>query len=60
MQEGEPRAELYSAHWTWLALDTRPATLTPRNLQRDAEEARRVRDLALHIIDPHSFPWVAR
>ena len=36
------------------------SSLTPRSLQRDADEARRVRDLVLHILDPHRFPWVAQ
>jgi hypothetical protein len=32
--------------------------LTPGKLRDDPEEARRVRDTVLHIIDPHRFPWI--
>jgi hypothetical protein len=32
--------------------------LSPAKLCRDADEARRVRETVLHIIDPHRFPWV--
>jgi hypothetical protein len=34
------------------------STLTPGKLRDDPEEARRVRDTVLHIIDPHRFPWI--
>ena len=33
-------------------------TLAANVLRRDAEEARRIRDVVLHIIDPHRFPWI--
>lgn len=33
-------------------------TLSATALRSDAEQARRVRDIVLHIIDPHRFPWV--
>ena len=33
-------------------------TLAPRTLRDDAEQAKRVRDIVLHVIDPHRFPWV--
>ena len=33
-------------------------TLAPRTLRDDADRARRVRDIVLHVIDPHRFPWV--
>lgn len=32
--------------------------LTAAHLERSPDEARRVRDLVLQIIDPHRFPWV--
>jgi hypothetical protein len=31
--------------------------LSPKQLRTNAEEARRVRDVVLHVIDPHRFPW---
>lgn len=33
-------------------------TLSATALRSDAEQAKRVRDIVLHIIDPHRFPWV--
>ena len=33
-------------------------TLSAAALRGDAGQARRVRDIVLHIIDPHRFPWV--
>lgn len=33
-------------------------TLAPTALRRDPTQARRVREIVLHIIDPHRFPWV--
>ena len=33
-------------------------TLSPTTLRRDVEQARRVRDTVLHILDPHRFPWI--
>ena len=33
-------------------------TLAANVLRRDAEQARCVRDIVLHIIDPHRFPWI--
>ena len=33
-------------------------TLAANVLRRDAEQARRIRDVVLHIIDPHRFPWI--
>ncbi len=33
-------------------------TLSATALRRDAEQAKRVRDTVLHILDPHRFPWV--
>ncbi len=33
--------------------------LSARTLRSNPEEARRVRDTVLHILDPHRFPWVA-
>lgn len=33
-------------------------TLPPTTLRGDAEQARRVREIVLHVIDPHRFPWV--
>ena len=33
-------------------------TLSASALRGDAEQARRVRDTVLHIVDPHRFPWV--
>ncbi len=33
-------------------------TLAANVLRRDAEQAKRVRDIVLHIIDPHRFPWI--
>ena len=35
-------------------------TLAANALRRDAEQARRIRDVVLHIIDPHRFPWVTK
>ncbi len=35
-------------------------TLSPAALRRDPDQARRVRDVVLHIIDPHRFPWVGQ
>ena len=35
-------------------------TLSAAALRGDAEQARRVRDTVLHIIDPHRFPWVGQ
>jgi hypothetical protein len=32
--------------------------LSPAAVASNADEARRVRDTVLHIIDPHRFPWV--
>jgi hypothetical protein len=34
-------------------------TLSATALRRNPEEARRVRDVVLHVIDPNRFPWVA-
>lgn len=34
------------------------STLTAAALRRDAGQARRVRDVVLHIVDPHRFPWI--
>lgn len=34
-------------------------TLSATALRSDAAQARRVRDIVLHIIDPHRFPWIA-
>ncbi len=34
------------------------STLSAKALRDDAEQARRVRDIVLHIIDPHRFPWI--
>ena len=33
-------------------------TLAANVLRGDAEQARRIRDVVLHIIDPHRFPWI--
>ncbi len=33
-------------------------TLSASNLRRNREQAQRVRETVLHIIDPHRFPWV--
>lgn len=33
-------------------------TLAPGTLRGDAEQAQRVREIVLHVIDPHRFPWV--
>lgn len=33
-------------------------SLSVTNLRNDAEQARRVRDVVLHVIDPHRFPWM--
>ena len=33
-------------------------TLSATALRSDPAEARRVRDIVLHIIDPHRFPWI--
>ena len=33
-------------------------TLAASVLRGDAEQARRIRDVVLHIIDPHRFPWI--
>ena len=33
-------------------------TLSAAALRSDRAEARRVRDIVLHIIDPHRFPWL--
>ena len=33
-------------------------TLSAKALRRDAEQARRVRDTVLQIVDPHRFPWI--
>lgn len=33
-------------------------TLSASSLRGDPAEARRVRDVVLHIIDPHRFPWI--
>ena len=33
-------------------------TLSATALRSDVVEARRVRDIVLHIIDPHRFPWL--
>ena len=33
-------------------------TLSATALRGDAEQARRVRGIVLHIIDPHRFPWI--
>lgn len=33
-------------------------TLSASALRKDPAQARRVRDIVLHIIDPHRFPWV--
>ncbi len=33
------------------------STLAPKTLRSDVEEAHRVRDIVLHLIDPHRFPW---
>lgn len=35
------------------------STLSPGALCRDPEQARRVREIVLHLLDPHRFPWVA-
>ena len=34
------------------------STLSATALRSNQEEARRVRDIVLHIIDPHRFPWI--
>jgi XamI restriction endonuclease len=34
------------------------ATLSSKALHSDPDQARRVRDTVLHIIDPHRFPWI--
>ncbi|MCY3731710.1 MAG: XamI family restriction endonuclease [Rhodospirillaceae bacterium] len=34
------------------------STLSAAALRSDDEQARRVRDTVLHIIDPHRFPWI--
>ena len=34
-------------------------TLTPSALRSDPEQAERVRDTILHILDPYRFPWFA-
>ena len=36
------------------------STLSAAALQSDAEQARRVRDTVLHIVDPHRFPGSAK
>ena len=33
-------------------------TLAANVLRGDAEQARRIRDVVLHIIDPHRSPWI--
>ena len=33
-------------------------TLSIAALERNLDQARRVRDIVLHIIDPHRFPWI--
>lgn len=33
-------------------------TLSAKALRGDAEQARRVRDTVLQIVDPHRFPWI--
>lgn len=33
-------------------------TLSATALRSETEQARRVRDIVLHMIDPHRFPWV--
>ena len=33
-------------------------TLAPTTLRSDPERVRRVREIILHVIDPHRFPWV--
>ena len=33
-------------------------TLSAAALRQDAEQARRVRDTVLHIVDPRRFPWI--
>ena len=33
-------------------------TLAPSTLRGDADQAQRVREIVLHVIDPHRFPWV--
>ena len=33
--------------------------LSPSALRRDPKKAKQVRDVVLHVIDPHRFPWVA-
>jgi hypothetical protein len=35
-------------------------TLSATALQRNLDQAQRVRDTVLHIIDPHRFPWIGR
>ena len=34
-------------------------TLSAATLRSDAEQAQRVRDIVLQIIDPHRFPWIS-
>lgn len=34
------------------------STLTAAALRRDTGQARRVRDVVSHIVDPHRFPWI--
>ena len=34
-------------------------TLSAAALRQDAEQAQRVRDTVLHILDPHRFPWIS-
>jgi len=34
------------------------STLSATALRNSQEEARRVRDIVLHLIDPHRFPWI--
>ena len=34
-------------------------TLAPSALRGDSEQARRVQDVVLHVIDPHRFPWLS-
>ncbi len=35
------------------------ATLTRNAIRTDPEQARRVRDVILRILDPHRFPWIS-
>ena len=36
------------------------STLSPEALRADVAQARRVRDIVLHVIDPHRFPWLGK